>query len=93
MRDSLAAPEGHGEDRARAVRGSWRHDRQRRKPAPVTALTGLVSTVTQYAPGWGQRRMPVWPTEYRPGWGQTQSPWGCVPTGIVVTAPVVVSKT
>ena len=41
----------------------------------------------------GQRRMPVCPTEYRPGCGQTQSPCGWIPTGIFVTAPVVVSNT
>src|SRR4051812_21121489 len=37
------------------------------------------------------RKTPVWPSEYRPGWGQIVKPCGSVPTGMVFTAPVVVS--
>jgi hypothetical protein len=34
---------------------------------------------------------PVCPSEYRPGCGHTVSPCGSAPTGIDVTAPLVVS--
>ena len=38
------------------------------------------------------RMFPVCPCEYRPGCGHTVSPCGSAPTGILVTAPDVVSN-
>src|SRR5713101_1206047 len=35
--------------------------------------------------------LPVWPREYRPGCGHTARPCGSLPTGILVTVPVLVS--